>query len=63
MPLMSYFPLIVAYMNKYDEDAGVGNLISLMLSYSLFFLIGWTIILVLWYLTGLPIGPDAFLHI
>lgn len=63
MPLMSYFPLIVAYMNKYDEDAGVGNLISLMLPYSLFFLIGWTIMLVLWYLTGLPIGPDAFLHI
>ncbi|MDO5089556.1 MAG: AbgT family transporter [Leptotrichiaceae bacterium] len=63
MPLMSYFPLVVAYMNKYDEDAGVGTLISIMLPYSLSFLIGWTLMLILWYTAKIPIGPGVFFNV
>lgn len=58
-PLMSYFALIVTVVEKYDEDTGLGTLISLMLPYSMIFLIGWTLLLIVWYFTGLPIGPHG----
>ncbi len=58
-PMMSYFALIVAFIQRYDEKSGIGTVVSLMLPYSMIFLIGWTIFFVAWYLLGLPIGPGA----
>ena len=58
-PLMSYFALIVSFAEKYDEDAGIGTLISTMLPYSVLFLIGWSCLLILWFCLGLPLGPGA----
>lgn len=58
-PMMSYFALIVAFMQKYEPKAGIGTIIATMLPYSIVFLIVWTIILVIWMVLGLPIGPDA----
>lgn len=58
-PLMPFFPMIVAYFQKYDEDAGIGSVVSTMLPYSIAFLIGWVIMLSLWYVLGLPLGPGA----
>jgi len=58
-PMMSYFALIVAFMQRYDSKAGIGTIISTMLPYSLIFLIGWSILLIIWIQLGLPIGPDA----
>lgn len=58
-PLMSYFPLILNFVQKYQPRAGIGTLISTMLPYSLAFLIAWMGLLVLWILIGLPMGPDA----
>ncbi|MCS7161488.1 MAG: AbgT family transporter [Gemmatales bacterium] len=55
-PLLPYFPLIVAYAQRYAKDIGVGTLISLMLPFSLSFLITWTILLMLWWQAGLPLG-------
>ncbi len=62
-PLMAYFAMVVVFMQKYDEDAGLGTLTSMMLPYSLSFLGAWTIFLVIWYLLGIPVGPDAPLHV
>ena len=62
-PLMSYFAVIVVFAQKYDEDTGIGTLISTMVPYSLVFLLGWTLLLGLWYFFGWPIGPDAFIHL
>lgn len=61
-PLMSYFAVIVAFMQKYDEDKGLGTLISTMLPYSMSFLASWGIFLVIWMLFGLPVGPGAPLY-
>lgn len=61
-PLMSYFAVIVTFAQKYDEDTGIGTLISSMLPYSLVFLAGWAVLLIGWYFSGLPIGPDAFMR-
>ena len=58
-PLMSYFAMIVVFAQRYDEEAGIGTLISTMLPYSVIFLIGWTALMVVWYLLGLPVGPGA----
>ncbi|MDP0488677.1 MAG: AbgT family transporter [Fusobacterium sp. JB021] len=58
-PLMSYFAFIVAYAQKYDEDSGIGTLISTMLPYSLCFLFAWLALLMIWYFAGLPIGPGV----
>lgn len=61
-PLMSYFAMIVAFTQKYDKNAGIGTLISLMLPYSICFLIGWSIFLVIWFITGLPIGIEGAIN-
>jgi len=62
-PLMSYFAVIVVFAQKYKKDTGIGTLISIMLPYSIVFLVGWTLLLILWYLTGYPIGPGAYIHV
>ncbi len=58
-PLMSYFPMILAFANKYDRKAGVGTVIALMLPYSVGFLIFWSVMLFVWMSAGLPLGPGA----
>ncbi len=58
-PLMTYFALIIAFAKKYDEDIKIGTLTSIMLPYSMMFLIGWTILLIIWLALGLPIGPGT----
>ena len=62
-PLMSYFAMIVAFAQQYDKKAGMGTLISIMLPYSICFLIGWSLLLVVWFIFNLPIGPEAFIHL
>lgn len=61
-PLMNYFAMILVFMQKYDKKSGLGTLISTMLPYSMAFLIFWTILLIIWYLLNLPLGPGAPIH-
>jgi aminobenzoyl-glutamate transport protein len=58
-PLMAYFPLIIAFMKRYQPDAGIGSVVSTMLPYSVAFFIVWSILLIVWFLLGLPVGPGA----
>ncbi|EFW36970.1 AbgT family transporter [Treponema phagedenis] len=58
-PLMSYFAMIVVFMQKYDEDSGLGTLTSMMLPYSIGFLIFWSVLMCIWYVLGLPLGPGV----
>jgi aminobenzoyl-glutamate transport protein len=62
-PMMSYFALIVAFIGRYDKKAGIGTVIGTMLPYSITFLIGWTLLLIVWVLLELPIGPGASMFI
>ena len=62
-PMMSYFALIVAFVQRYDKKAGIGTVIALMLPYTVIFLIVWSIILVIWILLGWPVGPGADLFL
>lgn len=58
-PMMSYFALIVAFMQKYEPKAGIGTVVSTMVPYSIVFLIGWSIMMIIWILLDIPVGPGA----
>lgn len=55
-PLNPYFALVVGFAQKYDKNAGVGTLVSLMLPYVFIMFVFWTLLFVVWYLLGLPWG-------
>jgi aminobenzoyl-glutamate transport protein len=61
-PMMSFFALIIAFIQKYDPKAGIGTIIATMMPYSIAFLLVWILLLVAWLLLGLPLGPDAGIH-
>ncbi len=61
-PMMSFFALIIAFVQKYDSKAGIGTIIATMLPYSVAFFFAWTILLIAWILLGLPLGPGAELY-
>ena len=61
--MMSYFALIVAFAQKYDEKYGIGTITATMLPYTVIVGLIWTILLAVWMLIGLPVGPDAPIHL
>ncbi|UHQ55205.1 MULTISPECIES: AbgT family transporter [unclassified Microbulbifer] len=58
-PLMPYFPLVVVYCQRYVKGTGIGTLVSLMLPYSVAFLLCWSIFLVIYWSIGLPLGLQS----
>jgi len=58
-PMMSFFALIIAFFQRYDEKASIGTIISTMLPYTFVFFILWSILLIIWVYFGLPLGPGA----
>lgn len=61
-PMMSFFALILVYLEKYDSKAGIGTLISTMIPYTIVFFIVWSVLLIVWTLSGLPLGPGAGIY-
>ena len=60
--MMTYYAVILTYARRYDKEAGIGTLTAMMMPYSIAFLIGWTLLLVVWIVFKLPIGIGAGLH-
>ena len=58
-PLMPYFPLVVVFGQRYVKNTGIGTLVSLMLPYSIVFLITWTLFLLAYWMLGIPLGLQA----
>ena len=56
-PMMSYFALIVAFMQRYVPRAGIGTVVATMLPYTLVFLAVWMVLLVVWLVLDIPTGP------
>ena len=61
-PLMSYFPLILAFARRWDPTFGVGSLLSLMLPYALCFATAGILMTIGWVYFDLPLGPHATVH-
>jgi aminobenzoyl-glutamate transport protein len=58
-PMMSYFALIVAFFERYDKKSGIGTVVATMLPYTVAFFLCWSILLMVWMVLGLPVGPGA----
>lgn len=59
-PLYPYFPLLLGWVASVDEKrAQVGTVLSFLMPYAIFLLVGWSLMLIGWYLLGLPVGPDS----
>jgi len=58
-PLMPYFPLVVVYCQRYVKSTGIGTLTAMMLPYSMWFLLTWTIFLLVYFAIGVPLGIGA----
>ena len=58
-PLMPYFPLILAFCQRWQKDFGLGSLAATMIPYSIALMIAGVVMTVLWVLFQLPLGPGA----
>lgn len=58
-PLMPYFPLVVVFAQRYVKNTGIGTLVSLMLPYTVTFLVAWIIFLIIYWALGIPLGIQA----
>jgi aminobenzoyl-glutamate transport protein len=58
-PLMPYFPLVVVYCQRYVKGLGIGSLVSIMLPYSMFFIVLWSAFLLAYWGLGIPLGLQA----
>ena len=61
-PLLPYFPILLAFARKYDKNVGMGTMISNMLPYSIAFVIMWTILLIIFMVFNLPLGPGGGIY-
>jgi aminobenzoyl-glutamate transport protein len=55
-PMMPYFPLVVVFCQRYVKSTGIGTVTSIMLPYSITFLIVWSSFLFLYWQLGFPLG-------
>jgi aminobenzoyl-glutamate transport protein len=58
-PLNPYIVIVLAMMQKYARNTGIGSLVSIMLPYTLTFAALWAILLIGWMLTGADLGPGG----
>jgi aminobenzoyl-glutamate transport protein len=61
-PLNPYMIIVLALVQKYVKGSGMGTLIAMMLPYTVVFAIVWTILLIVWLLLGIPLGPGGGLY-
>ncbi|MFW5738848.1 MAG: AbgT family transporter [Myxococcota bacterium] len=62
-PMMTYFALIVAFMQRYEPKSGIGTVVATMLPYTVAFLAVWMVLLVVFLVLDLPIGPGSPMYL
>lgn len=62
-PMRSAIPILLGYLNKYDENAGVGTLFSMTIPFSMAFLLVWIVQLIVWYVFDIPLGPGINMYL
>lgn len=55
-PMMTYAGVILAFMRKYNPKMGFGDMLIIMVPYSVAFLVVWTLLLVGFFTLGIPLG-------
>jgi aminobenzoyl-glutamate transport protein len=51
--------IVLAFVQRYRPDAGIGTLVALMLPYTVVFAPVWALLLGLWVAVGWPLGPGG----
>ncbi|MFV8982652.1 p-aminobenzoyl-glutamate transporter [Serratia fonticola] len=59
-PMSPFLPLFLGFLQRYLKDAKLGTYYVLIMPYPLVFFAVWTLLLVVWYMLGLPIGPGVY---
>ena len=63
-PLSAFFVIFIAYMNIYNTDKskpiGIFESIKIIMPYCIIISITWLLLLIGWYIIGLPIGPNVY---
>ena len=54
-----HWHVILTFAQRYDKKASIGTITATMIPYSLVFLVFWSLMLIIWLLIGLPIGPGV----
>ncbi len=62
-PIYPYIPIALGMAKKYDKDFGMGSLIAMMLPYAITFLVSWILLMIVWVVFKLPLGPGAFVFL
>ena len=62
-PIFTYFPVILAYAKKYDKNAGMGTIMSAMLPFSIIFFIAWIVLLLIFMIANIPLGPNGNIYL
>jgi aminobenzoyl-glutamate transport protein len=55
-PMMTYAGVILAFMRKYRPEMSFGDMLIIMVPYSMAFLLIWTALLVAFFVLGIPLG-------
>lgn len=60
-PLEPFLPFIIICCQKYNKKAGLGTVISAMTPIAVAFLVSWTLLLIVWTIFNLPLGPGVYI--
>jgi len=58
-PLSPYLPLFVVFAQRYVRGTGIGTIISLSFPYSVTLILLWTLLLLVFWVLGVPLGIGA----
>ena len=58
-PIMYYIPLILEVARKYKKDAGIGTIVAYQFPYFIGFSILWILMLIVWFVFQIPLGPGT----
>jgi aminobenzoyl-glutamate transport protein len=55
-PMMAYAGIVLAFMRRYRADLSLGDMMIMMVPYSIWFILSWSVLLTSFFLFGLPLG-------
>lgn len=58
-PFRAFILIILGFVQKYKKDAGIGTVVAYQIPFFIAFTVSWTILLIVWYLLNLPLGPGS----
>lgn len=58
-PMSPYFVMALGFLQRYRKSAGIGTLASYTLPLAVAMTAAWTVLFLVWWLAGIPLGPGA----